>query len=175
MGKIEPIYHYIAHKGKLIAASCVLDRRDKGNDLFVTGSNNDLAPTDTVSCTALDEIAPLSDVIRRIVELTKYNGLGCINFKFAARKMSQAALEDFLTKLPTLDHNDAAAITTDFGYEGARHNFAAYAAVPKLFDWNTRMCGSHVRDQTMELYRMLRMYLEDVAATAAHEGQGGNE
>ena len=171
VGKIEPIYHYIARKGKLIAASCVLDRKDKSSNLFVTGSNNDLAPTDTVSCRALDEIAPVSDVMRRIVELTKYNGLGCVNFKFASRQVSQTDLEDVLAKLPTIDHEDPAAITTDFGPEGARHNFASYAAVPKLFDWNTRMCGSHVRDQTMELYRMLRMYLEE----AASEPGGGTE
>ena len=161
MGKVEPIIHFIARHGRLLAAACVLDRK-QDSELFVTGYAHDLAPTDTVSCKALDEISPLSDVTRRIIQLVKYNGFGCLNFKFAARKMTTEQLEAHLQALPTIDHEDPASVLTDFGPEGVRHQFSEYAAVPKIFDFNTRQCGSHTRHQTLELYKMLRMYLQAV-------------
>ena len=170
VGKTEPIIHFVARNGKLLATSCVLDRK-QDSALFVTGRQHDLPPTDTVSCKDLDKISPLADIVRRIVLLTGYNGFGCFNFKFTARKMQQNDLDAYLRAIPALAPDSLERITTDFMPKGVRRQFASYAAVPKLFDWNTRMCGSHVRDQTMELYRMLRMYLEEVASESAPQGQ----
>ena len=161
-GKIEPIVHFVASSGKLLATSCVLDRK-QSSQLFVTGYAHDLAPTDTVSCASFDHISPLSDLVRYIIRVTKYDGFGCFNFKFVPRKMSREQLEAYLQNIPTIDHTDARAVYTHFGREGARHDFAHAAATPKLYDFNTRQCGSHTRDQTLELYKMLRMYLEAVA------------
>ena len=162
-GKIEPIFHFIARNGKLLGASCVLDRA-QNSELFVTGQAHDLAPTDTVSCKALDQISPLSDIARRIVMLSNYNGLGCFNFKFVPMQMSMFELEHFLQILPTIPHDHPDAVLTDFGPEGLRHHFYEYGAAPKIFDFNTRECGSHTRHQTLELYKHLRMYLDAVVA-----------
>ena len=162
VGRIEPIIHFVARSGRILGASCVLDRA-QSSALFVTGQQRNLKPTDTVSCRALEEISPLLDVVRQIIKLTKYNGLGCFNFKYAARKMTQKQLDKFLQGIPTLDNSDEDSITTDFGSDDARQFFSKYPATPKIFDFNTRHCGSHIRHQTEEFYRMIRMYLEEVA------------
>ena len=142
----------------------MLDRAQE-SALFVTGQQHDLKPTDTVSCKALDQISPLLDVTRRIIARTpNYSGFGCFNFKFGARKMSQQKLDQVLSSIPTLTHDDDDSITTDFGPEGVRHAFSKYGAVPKFFDFNTRLCGSHMRHQTLEAYKMLRLYLDVLAS-----------
>ena len=163
VGMVEPLIHFIARNGKIIAASCSLDRK-QSSDLFVTGRNHDLQMTDTISCRSLEEISPLLDIVRRVIELTNYNGLGCFNFKFAARKMTQEQLDEYLLLIPKVPHAQLSdSITTDFGPEGLRHQFSHYDAIPKLFDFNTRMCGSHARQQTIEMYNMLKMYISEVA------------
>ena len=54
--------------------------------MYVSGKFHAYTTGDAVDCADFDAIAPLTDLIHRIVELSDYDGFGCINFKFAPNK-----------------------------------------------------------------------------------------
>ena len=78
--------------------------------------------------------------------------------------MTQQQLDDHLLRIPAVGHYDELAITTDFGPEGAISNTSAYAALPRLFDFNVRPCGSHYKFHFPALLTMMRMYLDAMAS-----------
>ena len=55
-----------------------------------------------VSCKELDDISPLSDVTRRVISMSNYNGFGCINFKFSANGFTQDVLDEHLREMRKL-------------------------------------------------------------------------
>ena len=147
----------------MLGTVCSIDKRH-GNGLFVTGNRDQLRGVQAVSCKDLDQISPLSDVVRTIVRLTTYNGFGCINFKFASGHMSLDAIDAYLEAMPAAQYPSPESITTDFGEEGvSMHHAASLKAVPKMFDFNARIGGSHVTFQYAEFTVMMRMYLAAVA------------
>ena len=166
VGKAEPLIHWVARSGKLLATSCSLDNK-KAKSLFVTGEKEPLYDADQVSCKDFDSISPLSDLVRSIVSRLNYNGFGCFNFKFAPNTaMTQQKLDDYLLGIQAVEHYDVKAITTEFGPEGAVSNASAYAALPRLFDFNVRPCGSHFKFHFPSLLTMTRMYLDAMASEA---------
>ena len=60
------------------------------------------------------------------------------------------------------DHDDDDAIATEFGPDGLRRDFGQYLAIHKIVEFSMRQCSSHTRHQTLEHYKMLRMYVRAV-------------
>ena len=87
--------------------------------------------------------------------------------------MTLDEIDAYLESMPAVRYPDPESITTDFGEEGARMHHAANKAVPKMFDFNARIGGSHVTFQYAEFTVMMRMYLAAIAAEEDAGARGG--
>ena len=92
-----------------------------------------------VSCKELDDISPLSDVTRRVISMSNYNGFGCINFKFSANGFTQDVLDEHLREMRKLREGEPDGITTDFGPENVSYDSEGYESLPRFFDFNARV------------------------------------
>ena len=136
LSNVEPIIHFIARNGKLLATSCLLHKEKES--VYVTGAGSyQLRRGTTVSCHKLDAFSPLNAVTRRIIELNNFNGFGCINFKFAHVKFSEAALNKTLNDLIVSKTKLPESVTTVFGENADFANtWMEFGAIPKV-------CGAH--------------------------------
>ena len=160
-GPIEPVIHVLAVDGKLLMTDCLM--HSENASLYVTGKNKAENGLKRVSCRDLDVLFPLGDLLRSIVQRTGYNGFGCFNFKYAPYNRSQEELDEILVGIynqPGLSHHDN--LTTIFD-PLPDHDVIA---LPKLYDANTRMCGTQMRGGYggPEIAVMLRRYLEELAS-----------
>ena len=160
--KTEPVLYYIARHGKLVGTTCILNRQK--SDLFVAGADVEFS-FELVSCEAFEIISPMLDLIRRIVEVSAYNGIGCVNFKFVPVLVGSQELEEYLGDIPTISHDDPQAVMTTFGNLRSSLDITAHDAIPKLFEINPRPGGSMVGSHSPELVRMMKAFL----LTAAEE------
>ena len=70
--------------------------------MYVSGKFHVYTTGDTVDCAGFDAISPLTDLMHRIVELSDYDGFGCINFKFAPNRCVHSGLLVVLFQLSHL-------------------------------------------------------------------------
>ena len=132
-GKQEPIIHFIAYKGRLLATACFVHSENEA--LFVAGVGKyNLHGGKVVNCTHLDKISPLGDVTRRIISKSGYNGFGCINFKYVPQtssRLTSADVDLLLDQLPKVPSQPPDSPSTEFGSADAASRWAEYEAVPK--------------------------------------------
>ena len=162
-GPVEPVIHMIAVDGKLLMTDCLMHYENAS--LYVTGKNKAENGLKRVSCRDLDVLFPLGHLLRSIVQRAGYNGFGCFNFKYTPHNCTQEELDRYLIDMynqPGLSHHDN--LTTTFDPLPGH----SILAVPKLYDANTRMCGTQMRGGYggPEVITMLRRYLEELASTS---------
>ena len=164
-GSQEPIIHFIAYNGKILSSACFI--HNEKENLFVTGVGKyALHGGKVVSCKDIDAIAPLSDITRKLLQRSMYNGFGCINFKLAANKKSVSEIDHLLSSLPTVNAATGPHLNTDFGADDASSEWEKYDGVAKMFDFNARLCGSHVLYHIPEINPMIEMYHAEFMADA---------
>ena len=161
VGIAEPIIHFLAFRGKLLATACVIHREQ--HDLFITGQGEVSAPqANVVDCREFDKISPLGDLTRRIVRDTNYNGFGCFNFKFSPNKITQEKLAAALAAIKTIvNTSPLTPAIDDFGPTDAVDKWVTYIATPKLFDFNTRIGGSQHDFHKPETKIMFDLYIRE--------------
>ena len=165
VGTAEPIIHFVAFRGKLLATACVIHRERLG--LFITGQGAvSTMHGEAVDCREFDKISPLGDLTRRIVRDTEYNGFGCFNFKFAPNKITQDKLAEALEAIKKVPNSLPLSPTiADFGPGDAVDKWDSYVATPKLFDFNTRIGGSQHDFNQPETKAMFDLYIREFVAS----------
>ena len=111
---------------------------------------------------------------RKIIAAANYNGYGCINFKFAPKLFTQDGLDDYLRNLDKVHEGAHAGLTIEFGPIPDIIHVAGYEAVPKMFDFNARLCGTNVFFHQPEFFTMLRIYFTEVARQLKDAINAGN-
>ena len=160
-GSVEPALYYIARNGKMLATMCSVDRQ--GTDLFVAGTVQGFK-REMVSCESFEQISPILDLTREIVQLSGYNGIACMNFKFVANTMSKKQLAVYLDAIKEIDHSDPKAVMTNFSRLKSFKKVLGYDAVPKIFEINARSGEPLFTSNIPELVSMLKVFLAQVAA-----------
>ena len=156
LGKVEFGSFFIARHGKLLGVFCGFVSEEP--DLFVTKGTNILASQlKKTSCLDIDAVSPTIHVIKRIIALSSYNGLGCVNYKLVSQNGQPYT---FQNNLHVYAKANADLIMTEFGSIQSA-NTSHTEAIPKIFEINSRMC--HSFSTLPEIFHeMLRLYSANV-------------
>ena len=155
-GQVEPIVHFIAHRGDVLAFTCLLDKQE--SELYVAGKGHKPAYV-PVNCKHIADISPTLDVVKAIARQSNYNGFGCLNFKFVPDAMPLDEIEAFLRGL---SRDDGLHMMTQEQDRSARV-LTGMGAIPKFFDMNARMCGTMMAQHTSQIGPMVRLYARALA------------
>ena len=157
LGNQELGLYFVARHGKLLGVFCVFV--DQKQDLFVVNgvalSPSELSKT---ACHDVESVSPVMHVIKQILALSSYNGLGCVNYKLLAHNGQPYT---FHSKLRTYPYATADLIMTDFEPIQSSMDMSRAEAIPKIFEINSRMCHS-LSTHPEILHAMLRLYSANV-------------
>ena len=154
-GQVEPIVHFVALSGNILAFTCLLDKQH--SDLYVAGKAHhpNYIP---VNCKHFADISPALDVVQAIVRQSAYNGFGCLNFKFVPDSMALEEIEELLSSHARYDGLYMADAVGE-----RRMSIDGRSAIPKFFDMNARMCGTMMAQHTSQIGPMIRLYAKKLA------------
>ena len=155
LGNQELGLYFVARHGKLLGVFCNILLQQ--HDLFVV-SVTELHRKQTMSCHDVEPVSPVIHVIKRVVALSSYNGLGCVNYKLLAHNGQPYT---FHSKLRTYPYATADLIMTDFETIQSSMDMSRAEAIPKIFEINSRMCHSLTFHPEI-LHAMLQLYSANV-------------
>ncbi len=94
-------------------------------------------------------------IVKRILGISSYNGLGCIDFKMQSSEGGPFDLNSHINIQAT---SDADSVMTEFLGITPNHVFTA---VPKILELNPRVCRFVVRHHEV-LREMMRLYSANI-------------
>ena len=153
-GTSEPTIHWIARNGKVLTFACLVHRQI--TDLFVLNAGAERYGADMVDCREYDRISATLHVASSIIAETRYNGFGCIGFKFTPDGIAQSELNAIMSAMVPLDHFSLHPEPTTTTKATGK-----YIATPRFYDFNTRVGGNLIKGNSRWVAAMLMLYLDD--------------
>ena len=154
---IEISPNFIAYRGELLGMFCAINKQR--SQLTVVAMVDDESEKNyPIDCGDLENISPLYDMTKRIVQLSNYNGFGVINMKLAPGRMSRDALESYLTGVQTIDKGSVKAVATDFTSVKSSDDTTIHDAIPKMFEINARIGGPLYSTYPIQFTHMIELY-----------------
>ena len=161
---VSATIHFVSRNGKLLGATCLLL---KDASVSTTDANDtDPESSSIVPCPAIDAIAPVSDVVGRIVEKSAYNGLGCMYFRFSPSKGKTAReINQLLSSIQP--GSRSIEVSTVFGPPNTSYYTDNFAAIPRVASITPHACASLFAAFPPQLVDMVRLYLGEVGRELA--------
>ena len=164
-GDSEFVSFFMARNGVLLATCCV--RTINPTPLTVVASH---AHTDIgypVRCLDIEALAPVINIVRRVVESSSYNGFGVLNYKLVPRKLSSEGLAQRLGAILDIAEDADDVVLTDF-WKAQPIDLAQdqYESVPRFFELNPRIGGRLYTQWPYAKLAMIEAYMAHGAVDA---------
>ena len=158
LGSIKHCIFFVAHQGRSVAYLSHITKHE--GDLFIDGSKLRV-PSQLVYTPDMIALSPAYSILKKIVRLTKFTGFGCIEFKLIPAARSEGQISDYLSNLAPVS-NTTDAIFTDMALLLDDIVESDYAAIPKFFEVNSRLCQSLHNTWVPAFYEMMKLFVRAV-------------
>ena len=154
---------FVSRNGKLLGTTCLLVKDPAAG---AERTDGDQESGIIVPCPALDAIAPVSDVVSRIIEKSAYNGLGSVSLRFSPNNGKTAqSVSQLLSSIQPV--SGSTQINTAFGVPNTSYYTGNYASIPKVDSITPHAGQSLFTYFPSQLVDMVRLYLSEVGKELA--------